>query len=270
MDKKVIILIPARKNSKRLPNKNMKQLCGHPLIHYQIETALKVKNIDDIYVNTDDENIITYCQEKYKDKIKIYQRKEELATDHTTMLEVVLDFVDNIDCDYLILLQPTSPLLDSKYIEEGLDRLNLDKDLEPEYHPDYVRVKHYQDTCISVSEERGFYWDREENRNERERTQDMKPQIKENGSFYILRASEVKKNKQFFNFPVGFIYMPKKESFEIDTEEDFEIVEAMMEHNKRKKEKEHGKKAKGLLDDIFGTNGYYIPDDSDNNGGFGY
>ena len=106
------IIIPARANSKRLPGKNMKLLGQKPLIQYSIDFALNNFPNNDIWVNSDDQEVLEFAKQK---GIKTLLRPDNLATDHIATVDVLKFQIDyfknqNISCDAIILLQPTNPL----------------------------------------------------------------------------------------------------------------------------------------------------------------
>lgn len=117
----ILAIIPARKNSKRLPDKNIKILRDKPLISYTIEEALKSKYITDIVITTDDRRILEIA-DKYK--IRVLWRPFYLCEDNTP-IEKVIDYVKN-HCrksEIFILLQPTSPLRTAKNIDNCIELL---------------------------------------------------------------------------------------------------------------------------------------------------
>jgi N-acylneuraminate cytidylyltransferase len=102
--KKVLALIPARSGSKRLPNKNILQLGGRPLVEIAVSSAKGSVYIDRIVVSSDSDEIIALSG---AEGIK---RPPELATDTATSAEVALHALQELPgYDYLVLLQPTSP-----------------------------------------------------------------------------------------------------------------------------------------------------------------
>lgn len=105
-----LAIIPARAGSKRLPNKNMMDLCGHPLIHYSIRKA-RYAYIDHLVVSTDSKEIKAYCK---KHKVECMDRPNELASDEAKSEDVVKHVVeaytDKCKINKVVLLQPTSPL----------------------------------------------------------------------------------------------------------------------------------------------------------------
>ena len=120
MKYKIISIIPARGGSKGIPRKNLKLLNNKPLISYSIEQSLKSKLIHDTYVSTEDKEIkeiaLTYGA-------KIIDRPVELASDTSSTESVLLHsakFLGNY-FDYIVLLQPTSPLRYSKQVDQAID-----------------------------------------------------------------------------------------------------------------------------------------------------
>ncbi|MDA9708858.1 hypothetical protein N9V56_05365 [Alphaproteobacteria bacterium] len=93
-----IVIIPAKGGSKRLPNKNMHLLNGRPLIEYTLDYVKKCNEIDDVYVTTDNAEIVKYCNNK---NIKIIQRPESLGGE-TPIIDVYKHAMQNIPQSHLI------------------------------------------------------------------------------------------------------------------------------------------------------------------------
>tara|TARA_B100000989_G_scaffold87695_1_gene63218 strand:- start:14601 stop:15257 length:657 start_codon:yes stop_codon:yes gene_type:complete len=118
---RVLAIIPARKSSKRLKNKNFKNFNGKPLIYWTIQKALRSKYIDQVLVSTDSEVILKYC--KKFSKVVVSRRPNRLAKDNSLIEDVLkyeLTKKKFKKFDYFILLQPTSPLRTLKTIEKSL------------------------------------------------------------------------------------------------------------------------------------------------------
>jgi CMP-N,N'-diacetyllegionaminic acid synthase len=118
-------VIPARGGSKRIPRKNLRLLCGKPLIWYTIEAAKQAKRLTDWVVSTEDKEIADLALSYGAFVVK---RPEELARDDTTSGAVVrhaLDWmeVDREPYDMVVLLHPTSPIRDPKHIDEAVEKL---------------------------------------------------------------------------------------------------------------------------------------------------
>jgi CMP-N,N'-diacetyllegionaminic acid synthase len=122
---RVLGVIPARGNSKRVPRKNLRLLCGKPLIWHTIEAAKQAKRLTDWVVSTEDMEIASLALSYGAHVVK---RPEELAHDDTTSGAVVrhaLDWMeeDRDPYDIVMLLHPTSPIRDPKHIDEAVDLL---------------------------------------------------------------------------------------------------------------------------------------------------
>ena len=105
----IIAVIPAKKNSTRLPNKNMQEISGKPLIYYSIKIAQDSKYIDDIYVSTDSNEIGDYSKSLQCHPIK---RRDELCNSTAPVLGVYLDVLEQISVpsiEYIIGIQPDHP-----------------------------------------------------------------------------------------------------------------------------------------------------------------
>lgn len=130
--KKIIGMIPVRLGSKRIPKKNLRLINGKPLVSYIIESAIKSKVFDEIYINSESEEF-KYIADMYN--IKFYKRPSHLSSDTATNDEFVQDFIENVPCENLIQLLATSPFLTSEIItsfvhkmtDENLDTLILTK-----------------------------------------------------------------------------------------------------------------------------------------------
>lgn len=220
----IVAIIPARGGSKGIPTKNIHPLNNKPLIHYCL-TSLKDANLDKIYVSTDCEKIknvvLTY------DNVNTIDRPAHLSTDQSPTIDTIKHCIDTLSLkeeDVLVLVQPTSPLVESKDITDGI---NL-----------FTSSNEY-DIIISVVYNHDVLW--EENQNilipkghdpfHRKRRQDMKKTFSENGAFYIFKVSNITKNNCLYGYgKVGYVEMPKSRSFQIDDYEDLFIVESVLKN----------------------------------------
>ena len=113
---KYLTIIPARKNSKRLKNKNLKLFFNKPLINFTFDLAKKIKKFDYILLSSNDDKIIKIAK---KNKINVpFKRPENLSKDKTDLNKVVIHAVNWYKAKFkqnpenIVLLQPTSPLRD--------------------------------------------------------------------------------------------------------------------------------------------------------------
>ena len=226
-NKTFLAIIPARGGSKRLPRKNILDLCGKPLIVHTIEAGLKSKYLDNIIVSSDDSEILEISK-KYK--VGTIIRPNELSSDTATTFDTIKHTIENIKkkYDYIILLQPTSPLRTEKHIDEAIELLeekNADAVIsvcETEHSPLWCNTL---DENLDMS---NFLRDEVLNK----RSQDLPKYYRLNGAIYICKTEELLENKGFFIKENIYAYkMDKKYSVDIDEEIDFAIAEKLMQHN---------------------------------------
>jgi len=225
--KKYLAIIPARSGSKRLPNKNILFLNGKPLIEWTIQAAKKSKYIDDIVITSDSDKILEIA--KHNDILAL-KRSKELATDEATTVDVIKHVLTEFnEYDYIVLLQPTSPLRNEKHIDEAIEMLETKK----------------ADAVVSVCEmEHSPLWSnilpsdlsmknflREEIKNKR--SQDLDKYYRLNGAIYICKKDKfLKENTLFLNDNIFAYIMDRKSSVDIDDEIDFKLAEVLISYEK--------------------------------------
>jgi len=123
--KKIIAFVPVRGGSKSIPLKNIKPLCGKPLLYWSLNALERTDCIDEIIVATDSDDIEEVALSFQFQKTKIYRRLPENATDTASTESVMLEYLksneaDFCDDDILVLVQATSPLTQSVHFEEAI------------------------------------------------------------------------------------------------------------------------------------------------------
>lgn len=223
MNNKYLAIIPARGGSKRLPRKNVLNLCGKPLIVWSIEAGLKSKYIDKVLVSSDDEEILKVAKTYNAD---IIQRPEQLSSDTSTTFDAIKHAIDNYEqYEYIVLLQPTSPLRTSQHIDEAIKLLE-------EKNADAVvsicEVEHSPLWCNTIDESMdmsNFLSDSIKN----VRSQDLPTYYRINGAIYIIKTKILLKEKTFFPSKNIFAYkMSKLDSIDIDDKIDFLIAQTIL------------------------------------------
>ena len=217
-----VAVILARGGSKGIPNKNIIDFCGKPLLAWTIEHC-RDGGVDLVYVSSDSDKILEVGEEYGAVSIK---RPEEISGDTATSesgwlhaLEVIEEETTN--SDWILAPQVTSPLRSTDDIRNGLEIANSGK----------------YDSLFSCSiAEDLFFW--EENsgnldsvnydwRN-RKRRQDIPKQYIENGSFYLFRPEVLRKNNNRFGGRIGVVEMEFWKMFEIDSMDDLRMCSALM------------------------------------------
>ena len=206
------VVIPARGGSKRIPEKNLADLNGRPLISYAIESSLKVT--DEVYVSTDCPKIEKTC---IAYGAKVIRRPAEISTDFCKTNSAIEHFLTEVgDVDVFACVQATTPLMEWRYLKEGFDKVSSGK----------------FDSIISVCESKKFYWTADGKPinfsiQDRLRTQDMEKRYAENGSFYITTKKGFFSNQSLMGGKVGFVVTPDIGSVEIDDPQDLRLVSAI-------------------------------------------
>ena len=218
--KNFLAIIPARGGSKRLPHKNVLNLAGKPLIGWSIDAALQSNYIDKVIVSSDDEKILNIAKQFGSNTIK---RPDILASDIATSFDAIEHTIANTEpYDYIVLLQPTSPLRTAVNIDEAIELL-IDKNAnsivsvsEMEHSPLWSNTLPNDDNMS--------HFIRDEIKNTR--SQDLQKFYRLNGAIYICKTSELLNNKSFFLKTSTYAYrMSRESSIDIDEEMDFKIAE---------------------------------------------
>ena len=125
-DKTFLAIIPARGGSKRLPRKNVLELAGKPLIAWTIEASLNSPYIDKTLVSSDDDEILSVAKHCSAETIK---RPAALASDTSSSFDAIKHAIESSTqhFDYVVLLQPTSPLRNEKLITAAIELLDQKK-----------------------------------------------------------------------------------------------------------------------------------------------
>ena len=220
-----LAIIPARGGSKGIPGKNLRELAGKPLIAWSILAARAAERVDQVVVSTDDDAIAETARAYGADVP--FVRPAELATDTAPTEPVMAHALDwyaaaGEQFDTVVLLQPTSPLRRAGTIDAALTRFEAEG----------------ADSLLGVVESHHFFWQRGTSgeatarydfRN-RPRRQDIAPadrNYRETGSLYISRSQAFRESGNRLSGKIIMFEMAEEESWELDSEADFRILEAL-------------------------------------------
>ena len=230
-DKTFLAIIPARGGSKGLLGKNIKELCGKPLIAWSIETGLKSKYIDEVVVSTDYQEIADIAK-KYGATVP-FLRPDYLASDTATSFDAVKHTIDfykdelGKEFDYIILLEPTSPLREVDDIDSSIEYLLNSK------ADSIVGISKTEDQnpAFLIEKDTNNYLIGYENKDMKVlRRQDINDVYFFEGTIYVSKIDTLLKKKTFYHETTIGYEVPKYKSLEIDDLDDFIMVEAMMKH----------------------------------------
>lgn len=219
-----LALIPARGGSKRLPNKNIKPLCHRPLIAHTIECAKESQIFDRIVVSTDSSEIADVAK-NYGAHVP-FIRPANLSTDNATSIDVVLHAMkwhedNDKKYDFVILLQPTSPLRLPLDIKDAV-KLCLDKEADAivsvgacNKSPQWINTLPEDLSMINFI--KSF-----ENENAV-----RSPYYQINGALYLARWDYLKNLQNWYSTKTYAYIMPPERSVDIDSIVDFTVAETI-------------------------------------------
>ena len=225
----ILCTICARKGSKGLKNKNFLKINNKLLLEYTIEVAIESNIFSQISISSDHK-----FTEKFKNKYKniyFYKRPYNLSTSTTGKVKVIRDLYlktkknKNIDYEYIVDLDVTSPLRSKKDITGALKKilqtkkLNLITIVESKKNP-YFNMVEIKDNKINISKKT----------NKKILSRQVAPKVYDmNASIYIWKKSELLKDQKLITKNTDFYKMDKETSIDIDDKFDFEIVKKILE-----------------------------------------
>ncbi len=204
--------IPIKLNSERIPGKNFRILCGKPLYQYIIENAIKADCFDDIYVDTNSEEVKAFCK---NNNIKIIERLEELTKNTANgndLLNYHYDLFSNYE--YYFQLFATAPFLQPDSIRRAVNTLS---------------ESNVYDSTFTAIKQNGFYWYNQLPVNYRPyilpRSQDMEPIYEETTGLYGMKREALKKFRCRIGANPFICLVDKFEAVDINTEDDLKMAE---------------------------------------------
>lgn len=222
-NKKILAVVTARAGSKRLSNKNILDLAGKPLIAWTIKAAQKSEYIDKLIVSTDSEKIAEISKQ-YGAEVPFLRpnRLSNDTADSFSVLEHSIAFFKN-QFDYILLLQPTSPLRTTNDINTAIEMLNTSikgvvSVCETEHSP------LWSNTLPDDLSMKDFI--RPEIKNKR--SQDLPNYYRLNGAIYVSEIDYFYKSGGFIGNKTKACIMKQEHSIDIDGEFDFKFCEALL------------------------------------------
>jgi N-acylneuraminate cytidylyltransferase/CMP-N,N'-diacetyllegionaminic acid synthase len=226
--KRILAIIPARGGSKGLPGKNIKEMCGKPLIAWSIEHAQKSKYVDEIFISTDSQEIADVA-EKYGAPCPEL-RPAELARDTAPSSEFIVYTLEKMKkegkpFDYFILLEPTSPLRDVEDVDKSIEML-IDSPVSESCVGVAMSGTVHPAFMVVVGED-GYLKALEPDK-QTLRRQDLPDVFFFEGSVYVSEVEAYLKKRTFYHDKTLPYIVPEWKSHEVDDFVDFTIIEAIM------------------------------------------
>lgn len=224
-DKRIVAIIPARGGSKRLPRKNVLPFAGKPLIAWSIEAAQGSAYVDHIVVSSDDAEILSVAEGL---GVEGQSRPAHLASDTASSAACVHYVLEQLQqqYDYVVLLQPTSPLRLSDDIDNAISLLVENRQ---QAVVSVTTAEHSPLWCNTLPESHSMAnFIRPEVKGKR--SQDLPVYYRLNGAVYAVKCDAFFQNQSFMPEEAMAYIMPNERSVDIDSLADFVCAEALHQH----------------------------------------
>lgn len=216
---KITALLPMKGHSERVPNKNLRPMCGAPLFFHVAAALQHSPLVERIVINTDSERIAARAAEAFP-KVVIHWRPEAICGDLVSMNEIIADDLGRLGAEHFLQTHATNPLLSTATIDLAIQT--------------YFAGLGTHDSLFSVNRlQARLYWESGQavNHDPREllRTQDLPPVFEENSLLYLFsKASFARADRARIGRSPQMFPTPPGESVDIDVEHDFFLAETLM------------------------------------------
>jgi len=199
----ILGLTPARGGSKGITRKNIRSLCGKPLLAWTIQAALQAKRLDKYVVSTEDSEVMEIARNW---GAEVMERPPELATDEADTLGVIQDVLQRVPSKILVLLQATSPIRDSGVIDQCIERF----------------IASGADSLAT-----GFLCKHGEYGKPGPRRQDIPGFFVDDGNVYVMRADLALEGDRYGQI-IERVVLDSEQNIDIDAEFDFWVAEQVL------------------------------------------
>ena len=232
-----VAFIPVRGGSKSIPLKNIRPICGRPLVYWTVKAACLCRFIDKVFVATDSDRIKETVEaflpeNRAFEKVEVIGRSAQSASDTASTESAMLEFAQKFSFDNIVLVQATSPLLASSDLDSGFELFILDD----------------TDSVLSVVRQKRFNWAFNADGTvypsnydvfHRPRRQEFDGYLVENGAFYITSRERLLATGNRISGKIRALEMDEDTFFEIDEPSDWLIIEALMKKKGLGEKKPH-------------------------------
>jgi CMP-N-acetylneuraminic acid synthetase len=224
---RIVALLPMKANSERVKGKNFRDFGGKPLFKWVLDTLLSVAEIDLIVINTDARHILAEYGLIDNERILIRDRNEEICGDLISMNLIIKDDIKNIDSDIYLMTHTTNPFLSRHSVQAAIEKFQttvkaggadslftVNKVQDRFYDIDVQPINHDPANLI--------------------RTQDLDPWYQENSNLYLFSKESFNKTDARIGANPTMLVTAPYESTDIDTPDDWELGEVMVEYYRKK------------------------------------
>ena len=224
---RIVALLPMKANSERVKGKNFRDFGGKPLFKWMLDTLLSVAEIDLIVINTDARHILAEYGLIDNERILIRDRNEEICGDLISMNLIIKDDIKNIDSDIYLMTHTTNPFLSRHSVQAAIEKFQttvkaggadslftVNKVQDRFYDVDVQPINHDPANLI--------------------RTQDLEPWYQENSNLYLFSEESFSATAARIGVNPTMLETAPYESTDIDTPDDWELGEVMVEYYRKK------------------------------------
>ena len=224
---RIVALLPMKANSERVKGKNFRDFGGKPLFTWVLDTLLSVAEIDLIVINTDARHILAEYGLTDNDRILIRDRSEEICGDLVSMNLIIEDDIKNVDSDIYLMTHTTNPFLSRHSVEAAIEKFQIAVKSEG------------ADSLFTVNKVQDRFYDVDVQPINHDpanliRTQDLDPWYQENSNLYLFSKDSFYKTDARIGANPTMLVTAPYESTDIDTPDDWELGEVMVEYYRKK------------------------------------
>jgi len=224
---RIVALLPMKANSERVKGKNFRNFGGKPLFKWVLDTLLSVAEIDLIVINTDARHILAEYGLIDNERISIRDRHEEICGDLISMNLIIKDDIKNIDSDIYLMTHTTNPFLSRHSVEAAIEKFQIAVKAEG------------ADSLFTVNKVQDRFYDVDAQPINHDpanliRTQDLDPWYQENSNLYLFSKDSFYKTDARIGANPTMLVTAPYESTDIDTPDDWELGEVMVEYYRKK------------------------------------
>lgn len=218
---KVIAIIPARGGSKGINLKNIRDVCGKPLIYYQLKNALNSTLIDTVVLASDSDKILEVGRNLFGDKILLVKRPPKISTGTSKTEETLIYVLNQLQesFDVVVTLEPTNPLNTTEHIEKCIQHL----------------LKNSCDAVCCGVKDYSFLLETNEDYQQaflRPMKNKILPRIRECGNCWVTDVDALRTSNNRLGASFEYVVIPNKDSHHLDSEDDWIVIEAVMKQRR--------------------------------------
>ena len=224
---RIVALLPMKANSERVKGKNFRDFGGKPLFKWMLDTLLSVAEIDLIVINTDARHILAEYGLIDNERILIRDRNKEICGDLISMNLIIKDDIENIDSDIYLMTHTTNPFLSRHSVQAAIEKFQITVkagDADSLFTVNKVQDRFYDVDVQPINHDPANLI----------RTQDLNPWYQENSNLYLFSKDSFYKTDARIGANPTMLVTAPYESTDIDTPDDWELGEVMVEYYRKK------------------------------------